>query len=285
MKKQNPASEPSTEAKQKSNTELLNEISFILEHSSAEDMDLDTVLNNLDILDERAPIEVGEIPGDSWETIYADYQRRQEEKKEDRETADESKKGLRKPRRVLLRTLYAAVLIVLLLFAVAKASGFDPIQSVVKWTGDLLFISRNPSGELELPEGSESEYRSLREALDQNGAEDALCPSWIPSDYEIESINVKQSARLLKITAFYFSDDNGKITAIITKGFSNEMLEVAEADDDGYYDFEYKGIIFEISHNIDLTQANASIGDYRYSIAGTIAKEEMESIIRSLFRE
>jgi len=285
VKKQNPASEPSTEAKQKSNTELLNEISFILEHSSVEDMDLDTVLNNLDILDERAPIEVGEIPGDSWETIYADYQRRQEEKEEDRETADESKKGLRKPRRVLLRTLYAAVLIVLLLFAVAKASGFDPIQSVVKWTGDLLFISRNPSGELELPEGAESEYRSLREALDQNGAEDALCPSWIPSDYEIYRISVKRSARLIKIAAFYSSKSDGSITVMISKGFSNEILEITEADENGYDDYRLNGILFEITHNNDLTQANSSIGDYRYSFVGTINMEEMKSIIQSLFRE
>lgn len=283
MKKQNPASEPSTEAKQKSNTELLNEISFILEHSSAEDMDLDTVLNNLDILDERAPIEIEEIPGDSWESIYADYQRRQKEKKEDREAADESKKGLRKPRRVLLRTLYAAVLIVLLLFAVAKASGFDPIQSVVKWTGDLLFISRNPSGELELPEGSESEYRSLREALDQNGAEDALCPSWIPSDYALEQVSVLSTRRMTKLLAGY-SSDRGELSIIISTGHSTEQTSnVVETDNKEIEEYIFNHDFFYLSSNMNYNGFHADIGEYRYSVIGNVSTEELKSIIQSLY--
>ena len=165
----------------------------------------------------------------------------------------------------------------------AKASGFDPIQSVVKWTGDLLFITRNPGGELELPEGTESEYHSLREALDQNGMEDALCPSWIPSDYNLHNISVKRSSRALKITAFY-SSELGSITTIVTNGFAVETIETIEIDESGETKYEYEGCIFDLTHNFDYLQANASIGEYRYTIIGTIQKEEMESIIQSLFR-
>jgi hypothetical protein len=153
----------------------------------------------------------------------------------------------------------------------------------VKWTGDLLFISRNPSGELELPEGSESEYRSLREALDQNGAEDALCPNWIPSDYAIDSIFCQTTQYMNRYYAMYISN-RGELSIMVTKYESDSGYHMIEIEENGYEEYNVEGMIFIISSNYNIIQAEGSLGSYKYSFLGSIEEDEMRSIIQSLFR-
>lgn len=278
------ASESSSEANQKSNTELLNEISFILEHSHADDMDLDTVFKNLDILDERAPINVDDVPRDSWESLSAEYQARKEKAAAEKMALARNKparKNIRR-RRILARTLYATILIIISLFVLANASGVISIQNIVKQVGDKLFIAHNPSGELELPEGTESEYRSLREALDQNGMKDALCPSWIPKDYVIESISVIQTSRITKCSSAC-SSERGELAITITFNFSDNSGNWIETDENGFSEYQTSDNTFYLSNNLEVIQAFGEIGHYRYSILGNIQEDELKAIIQSLF--
>ena len=279
------ASESSSEANQKSNTELLNEISFILEHSHADDMDLDTVFKNLDILDARATINVDDVPRDSWESLSAEYQARKEKAAAEKMALARNKparKNIRR-RRILARTLYAAILIIISLFVLANASGVISIQSIVKQVGDKLFIAHNPSGELELPEGTESEYRSLREALDQNGMEDALCPSWIPKDYVIEDVIVMSTSRRTVISAIY-SSNKGEMSVVITKAYSDETVNTIETEENGIKEVTLNGLVFYISKNLNVMQATGQDDIFSYSFVGNVAEDEIERIIQSLYR-
>ena len=286
MKKQNPsaASKYFKEAESKSNTELIDEIFLMTNQSSVDELDTDKVTAYLEMLDERAPIEepLGIDEAEAWKRVLEQVEEIDPVSESSPNSPDRKIRSHR-THRVILRTLSAAVILIMALCIVAFASGVNPFETVVKWTGDLIFFARNPSGELELPEGTEAEYRSLREALDENGMEDAMCPSWIPKDYALDNIKVKQTSQQGKITAFY-SSERGNIAIIITIAYSERGRNVLESEESQYDDFIVGGDVFSISSNNELIESFASIEVFDYCIAGNITLEELKTIIQSLYR-
>lgn len=285
MNKQNhKTSVPSSEENQKSNTELLNEVNSILSNSSIIDVDMDTVKRNLAILDERNPIELTDDREETWQAIMANHRAYLASKQttEPENTADRVTVREKRPRRKLLVAVYAVVGVLLTLIVGSYAAGVDPFQSVAKWTGDRLFVATNPSGELELPKNTVSEYRSLREALDQNGAEDAMCPSWVPKDYAIDSIDFACTQRISKYTAVFYSE-RGELGIVVLTGYSTTTNSV-ETELSGYREYMVNGDIYYLSENTDYLQAYGEIGSYRYSVVGNLKEEELEAIIQSLYR-
>jgi hypothetical protein len=154
---------------------------------------------------------------------------------------------------------------------------------VVKVAGDLIFFARNPSGELELPEGTESEYRSLREALDANGMEDALCPSWIPKGYALQRLNVKRTERLVRVSALYVSDQN-ELTITISRSESGSVASAMETNGTSYTEFEHNNNVFYISDNVGVYQVYSIISNCSYLFVGMNSEGETELIIQSMYR-
>ena len=278
------ASKSKLEAETKSNTELIDELIFMTSHSSVDDLDAEKVTAYLETLDERAPIDepLGENEADAWKrvlerTAVADSLTDEVPRKK------EHKSGVNHLHKIIGRTLLVAVIIVAVLYVVALANGINPVESVIKWTGDLIFFARNPSGELELPESNEADYYSLREALDANGMDRALCPKWIPQDYSFDGVNVKSTTRSSKVTAYYVAD-RGVLSIVIMSSSSEAGVNAMESEDTDYLPYEIESDIFYISTNISYIRAYAEINSFRIELYGTLSEDEVKLIIQSLYR-
>lgn len=278
------ASKSKLEAETKSNTEMIDELIFMTSHSSVEDLDVDKVAAYLEMLDERAPIDepLGENEADTWERVL------ERTAVADSLTDEVPRRAVRKRRvshigKIMRGVVVAAAIIIAFSCIAAFASGANPFETVVKVAGDLIFFARNPSGELELPEGSETEYKSLRKALDATGMEDAMCPSWIPKDYSVEMITAKKTSLSQKVTGSY-SSDRGEIVITITRVLSDVSRGTIEVEKNGYEMMDQNGDMFYISDNVDMVQAYATIDSYEYYLIGNIDRYELKTIIQSLYR-
>lgn len=278
------ASKSKLEAETKSNTELIDELIFMTSHSSVEDLDVDKVAAYLETLDERAPIDepLGENEADAWERVL--------EKTEVGNTIsdklpeqDERRHRSRRTGKILHSVLLAAAFALVLSCVVAFAAGVNPFETVVKVAGDLIFFARNPSGELELPEGTNAKYRSLREALDANGMEDAMCPKWIPKGYALVFVNAQKTDRLTKISALYTSNQN-EITISVIQNESSANARAVEANDDNWIEYKCGKDIYYISPNLGVREIYANIENRSYLIAGCFTEDEAKVIIQSLYR-
>jgi hypothetical protein len=278
------ASKSKLEAETKSNTELIDELIFMTSHSSVDDLDAEKVAAYLETLDERASIDepLGENEADAWERVLekTEVGNAISDKLPEQ---DEQRHRARRTGKILHSVLLAAAFALVLSCVVAFAAGVNPFETVVKVAGDLIFFARNPSGELELPESTETEYRSLREALNDNGMTEAMSPSWIPKDYSLDNITVKSTGQMCKVSAL-FSANNGNIAIIISNASSASGINAVESEEQQFDDYEVHGESFSISKNNTLMQSVATIGPYDYRIAGNISLEELEIIIQSLFR-
>ena len=95
-----------------------------------------------------------------------------------------------------------------------------------------LMGSAAPCGVLSFPEGSDSPYRSLADALTANKFCADHLPTWIPKDFSIENIDEKNNSKMYRISAEYVSLRGSlQIRALIT---SNNVLHFMEKDTDGY---------------------------------------------------
>ena len=285
------ASKSKLEAETKSNTELIDELIFMTSHSSVDDLDAEKVAAYLGTLDERAPIDVplGENEADAWERVL--------EKTEVGNTIsdklpeqDERRRRSRRTGKILHSALLAAAFALVLSCVVAFAAGVNPFETVVKVAGDLIFFARNPSGELELPEGAQSNYRTIPEALQQNNIMDAMYPSWVPSDYHIDNINVKVTTFSVKLSAFFLSE-RGDMAIVISKDLSNSggnTIEINGVEDENYLLnesilFKVNNDCFYLTHNMDINQITGTVGSYSYSVWGKIDEQEAKRVIQSLY--
>ena len=95
-----------------------------------------------------------------------------------------------------------------------------------------LIGSAAPCGNLAFPEGSDSTYRSLADALTANKFCADHLPTWIPKDFSIENIDEKSNSKMYRLSAEYVSLRGSlQIRALIT---SNNVLHFMEKDTDGY---------------------------------------------------
>ena len=115
--------------------------------------------------------------------------------------------------------------------------------------------STAPCGNLSFPEGSDSPYRSLADALTANKFCADHLPTWIPKDFSIENIDEKSNSKMYRISAEYVSmlgRGNLQIRALIT---SNNVLHFMEKDPGGY----------TLLHNDLEIYVYTNSGDYRAS--------------------
>ena len=207
MSKKNSANTLGTEM---SNTEMLNNIFEKLEASDGTDLDVKEIERQLDILQERAPIE---LPDDIQEESLKELL------EEHPELAKKENKGYGKKinARKILSIIGIAAALAIVLTVVAGAVGFGP---VVRLVDDVAKVFNDPSGELEMSQPDASGYTSLREALDDNGMEDALCITWIPEGYALSTVSVRRLDYLIRVSALYVMRNN---EIIVTMKFYNDV--------------------------------------------------------------
>ena len=144
-----------------SNTELLNEVIEMVEGQSAEDMDVDAIMERLALLQERAPVPMDHAPGD----IMADLEKQHplifdeldakgapDSAAPAEERAQKAPKPRRRRRNRLLYYVTGVFAACFCLIVTANAFGFNPIQAFLEWAEGIVQIYSDPSGIMELPE-------------------------------------------------------------------------------------------------------------------------------------
>lgn len=259
----------------KSNQELLAELDAILENCSVEDMDMDKVLESLDALQERAPVMEGRDAKTAWRETAEKYP-----------LVDQIEKGRRKPAKPsrgkwFLQAASAAACILLLVTVTASAMGYDPARSIMRIGEGIVQVFGNPSGVLELPEGS-AEYTSLREALDRNNAGDAQCPTWIPEDYTLSEVTAI-SSDIGAVFSAEFRAQRGELLINIQYHISrNWVISIEKEEDIDAVSLTIDGATYTVIQNAGYLKAFWDEGQYTYSIRGNITEAELKSILKSV---
>ena len=272
---------------EKTNAQLLDDLERLLDCQEAEDLDVDQLEACLDALQERAPVMEDFDPASIMARLQAEHpalfesEEKENEEKEAISSPDASPRPVRRSgraRRILRRVEIAAALIVVLCIG-ASAVGLNPFQAITQWASEVLHIGRNPSGVMELPEGTASEYRSLEEALAAYGVDPSGCPTWVPEDYALNNINVVNAAGGLKFIALY-SAGRGEMYIRVTQFDDNSSINLEK--EVGGYIYTHNGIEFDIVENS--TSANISwlIGSYLYTITAPLESNEIIEILDSI---
>lgn len=259
----------------KTNEELMEIMGEMLSRP-AEEIDTDFVDACLDILQDRAPIDT------DFDPAAAQVRLRMENPELfvlDEPSAQPTPQRQKRARSVFR---YAGVLAATLLCLVltANAFGFNPVQAFLKWVDDTIQVYSNPSGLMVLPPDDPSEYHSLDEALDMNGAEDADRINWVPKDFSLATVNVRKHNQLIQFTARYLAGNRELVIRIIKFENANwsgttereENGEIYIHDDKEYY----------IVSNYDIMKAGWEDSQFSYVISGQISEAELKEIINSV---
>ena len=272
---------------EKTNAQLLDDLERLLDCQEAENLDVDQLEACLDALQERAPVMEDFDPASIMARLQAEHpalfesEEKENEEKEAISSPDASPRPVRRSgraRRILRRVEIAAALIVVLCIG-ASAVGLNPFQAITQWASEVLHIGRNPSGVMELPEGTSSEYRSLEEALAAYGVDPSGCPTWVPEDYALYNVSVQDNDAGQKFVALYVSE-RGELYIRITK-FDDSAFSALEKEEGGYK-YTHGNIEFEIIENLETVNINWQVGSYLYTITGQLDKEEILEIIDSI---
>lgn len=272
---------------EKTNAQLLDDLERLLDCQEAEDLDVDQLEACLDALQERAPVMEDFDPASIMARLQAEHpalfesEEKENEEKEAISSPDASPRPVRRSgraRRILRRVEIAAALIVVLCIG-ASAVGLNPFQAITQWASEVLHIGRNPSGVMELPEGTASEYRSLEEALAAYGVDPSGCPTWVPEDYALDSVTVHDNSGGLKFMASYVST-RGEMYIRVTR-FEDETSSALEKEEGGYI-YNHNGTQFDLIDNRNMTKASWQIGSTAYVITGQLEISEIHSMIDSI---
>ena len=254
-----------------SNLELLDEIDRMLESNSEDALDTEKLERYLALLQERAPVMENYDPCQTLAGLEKDYPALFN-------SCPDAAAGRRKPAH-FARVAEIVVAAVLILTVSAKAFGHDPFEIVYRWSKDVIQIYRGPSGAIELPEPTDGGYRSLKEALIQNGGDSSVCPTWVPEDYTLVKVLVTGSELFQSYSAVYDSV-RGELLVNIMRN-NGDSVECVEKDAGGKT-YSKNGVIYYLITNEGDGSAGWQTGKYSCAINGKLSEDELKQMIDSI---
>lgn len=262
----------------RSNTELLEEIDRIMEQG--ENMDVERVEYLLAVLQERAPVMEDYDPVKQWETVQEDHPLFFTEDALD--TVPTKKKVLRGNFfKKASRICQIAATLLLVIVITANAAGVNPVQAVIRWADGVVQMYGDPSGTMVLlSESANSQYNSLEEALVAAEIDPDTIPDWIPKDYNLRSVQVKENDKMIRYSATYGSE-RGDLSIRVVKNVNDDWVVISEREDGGYL-YQHNGVDRYIVSNYELTKAGWAIDNIVYSISGQITESELLKMLDSI---
>ncbi len=262
----------------RSNTELLEEIDRIMEQG--ENMDVERVEYLLAVLQERAPVMEDYDPVKQWETVQEDHPLFFTEDALD--TVPTKKKVLRGNFfKKASRICQIAATLLLVIVITANAAGVNPVQAVIRWADGVVQMYGNPSGVMELPTAVEgSAYKSLEEALIAAEIDPHTVPDWIPKDYTLRDVKIRENDNMVRYSATY-SSERGDLSIRVVKHEDTKWVTVSERDEGGYL-YQHNEIERYIISNYEQVKAGWALDNIVYSISGQITETELLKMIDSI---
>lgn len=264
------------DVEQRSSQELLQEIEQILATSSSVDMDTDKLEAYLDILQERVPVMEDYDAKAEWEKTKAQHPLLFAPELAKRPKKADARKWFKS-----VRAVEIAVAVALCLMITANAFGYNPIKQFLDWADGIIRVYSNPSGEMELPPDDPNEYHSLAEALEAYDINSDSCPTWIPEDYVLETVTVRDSDGLLRISGVYIGS-NGDLMIRVTFHRNDEYWTNAVEREDGGNIYTLQGREYFVVTNADQSKIGWVQDEYFYEVTGQLTEKEINDILKSI---
>lgn len=254
-------------------------------NTPAEEMDTSGIEKYLSILQSRAPV----IEEYDSEVQWAKLEEAHPLAFEDSSQLEEMtsplsarKEKLHHVRHIhmLTRGAGVAAAVIVLSTVTANALGFHPIHAILQWAEGVVRVCINPSGTMELPDDTTSEYHSLAEALKCNGIDTDGLPTWIPQDYSISGVTAKITDGVTRCVAV-FESERGELTMRVT-AYSMENTAATEERDETSVCYSRGGVDYYIISNYDQSKVGWQLGLNTYVIGGQISENEVKEIIDSI---
>ena len=263
---------------QRSSQELLQEIEQILATSSSVDMDTDKLEAYLDILQERVPVMEDYDAKAEWEKTKAQHPLLFAPEPAKRPKKADARKWFKS-----VRAVEIAVAVALCLMITANAFGYNPIRQFLDWADGIIRVYSNPSGEMELPPDDPNEYHSLAEALEAYDIDPDSCPTWIPKDYALKTVTVRDSEGLFRISGVYRSERGELLIRFTNFKVFNENYwgNVIERDENGSI-FKNGENEFYITTNSNQLKAGWIQNSNFYEVIGQVSEDEIKEILKSI---
>jgi hypothetical protein len=268
----------SDDVQSKSNAELLEEIEAMM--AKGLEVDTEVLERYLAILQERAPVMEHYALDAQLDELKTSHPLFFEEEPAPENTDSNSEYQYRRKGGRFLRAGGIAVAAMLVFVMTANAFEVNPLRAIWNWADGIVQIYVNPSGIMELPDDSPSEYRSLEAALEANGISYENCPKRVPKDYILYDVDVKSTVEFTKYSATYQAERGELMIRIVQ--LNDAPLSSTEEREPGGFVYPYGGIEYYIVSNVDQNKAGWQIGNCSYVISGHITENELKEMIHSI---
>ena len=182
----------------------------------------------------------------------------------------------------------AAVLILLLSTVTAQAFGVNVFAAIARWTSEIFRLDGGSTPyamvtESPLEEGETATYESLEAAVDAFGIDAPLVPKEIPEGFELIGVTAINRKAGITICADY-QDEDDYLQILYNEAAAQEFntLEKENQPVDSYY---VKGIEHRLTSDQGRQKAAWQNGDFECKITGDISRQELETMIDSIYRE
>ena len=266
------------------NAEILQAIEIMMD-APEEEMNTDRIEEYLSILQSRAPVTEEYDSEVQWAKLEEAHPLAFEDSSQLEEMTPSfsaRKEKLHHVRHIhmLTRGAGVAAAVIVLSTVTANALGFHPIHAILQWAEGIVQVCINPSGTMELPDNTPSEYHSLIEALKCNGIDADGLPTWIPQDYSISSVTAKITDGVTRCVAV-FESERGELTMRVT-AYSMENTSATEERDETSVCYSKGNVDYYIISNYDESKVAWQLGLNTYVIGGQISENEAKEIIDSI---
>ncbi len=268
---------------------LMEELNEFIDSQDGTNFDTDRLDAILAALDEINPVEVPDAK-ESLAAFKEKYAPVIDSVATASSAATISTSSKKRPRISAFRYLPAAILIIVLLVGgtvTAQAFGFnDLLEAIHYWTSD--FFQPGSAAEYHaaithqpLEEGESASYDTLQDALDAFGITVPMAPQQIPERFTLAAVRATYLPTGIVIYADYTSEDG------FLQVKYQEVASVAqkfESDSEHVSLRIYGGIEHHIMPDMDRYKAYWQNGELDCKISGTVSKEEMFQIVKSIYK-
>lgn len=268
----------------KSPVELIAEMEDIISNMSEEDFDNQQVESYLTALNKKTPGIDEFEPEVSFAKFLSKYAASFEQLSAIKSKTPSPKRLFRH------RFVYVAATILMVLFVgtfTANAYGINIFEVIVQWGENVFQMSRGkidlPSGNLELPDDNNAEYRSMEDALAKYGLPTNVCPTWIPERYRLSVIEVQEDSGEIGFCALYQDQEGNSLLVSIDYAPDSQAVYYIEKDPDSgqvYYDH---GVEYYLVTNEGDWAASWLDNNSFYLISGAISEDELKHMLSSIY--
>lgn len=194
----------------------------------------------------------------------------------------------RRWRKPLLRIALVAALMAALMLAgtvTAYAFGYDLWGAVARWTAETFGFSSEVAPEKQHQQhheiDSELRYNDLQSAIDALGIAAKVVPTWLPDGFALDECRIDVMEHAAEVRAWY-AFDNKSILVLIKERYV-ESSTTYEKDDRSVTEYLAGGTYHYLMTNLEEELAVWAAGNLECSISGDVSREELISMIDSIY--